>query len=72
LGYARQDTIRTGLIGETVVHGPGGPALLPESPIQDIGGADGFPALWRKIIKAQAVKEIFLHALHDVKEKIRS
>lgn len=24
---------------------------LPESPFQDIGGADGFPALWRKVIK---------------------
>jgi hypothetical protein len=55
LGYALQDTIRTGLIGETVVHGPGTPAHLPESPLQDIGGADGFPALWRKVIKVQAV-----------------
>jgi hypothetical protein len=26
LGYAIQDTIRTGRIGETVVHGPGAPA----------------------------------------------
>ena len=54
-GYAIQDTIRTGLIGETVVHGPGAPAHLPESPFQDIGGADGFPALWRKVIKVHAV-----------------
>jgi hypothetical protein len=37
LGYAIQDTIRTGLIGETVVHGPGAPTHLPESPFQDIG-----------------------------------
>jgi len=51
LGYALQDTIRTGLIGETVVHGPGAPAHLPESPFQDIGGANGFPGLWRKVIK---------------------
>jgi hypothetical protein len=36
-------------------------AHLPESPFQDISGADGFPALWRKVIKVQAVKEIFLH-----------
>jgi hypothetical protein len=41
--------------GETVVHGPGAPAHLPESPFQDIGGADGFPALWRKVIKVHAV-----------------
>jgi len=45
LGYAIQDTIRTGLIGETVVHGPGAPAHLPESPFQDIGGADGVAQL---------------------------
>ena len=55
LGYAIQDTIRTGPIGETVVHGSGAPAHLPESPFRDIGGADGLPALWRKVIKVQAV-----------------
>jgi hypothetical protein len=55
LVYARQDTLRTGLLGETVVHGPGAPAHLPESPFQDIGGADGFPVLWRKAIKAPVI-----------------
>ena len=43
LGYAIQDAVGTGLIGEAVVHGPGAPAHLPESPLQDIGGPDGFP-----------------------------
>jgi hypothetical protein len=73
-----QDTIRTGLIGETVVHGPGAPAHLPESPFHDIGGADGFPALWRKVIKVQAVFPIkiiymvfiYLNTIGDVKGKI--
>ena len=64
LGDAVEDAMGAGLIGETVVHGPGPSAHLPGSPLQDIGGADGFPALWRKVIKMQAVKEIFLHALH--------
>ena len=51
------DKIRSELasFGETVVHGPDTPAHLPESPFQDIGGADGFPALWRKVIKVQSV-----------------
>ncbi len=45
LGYAILDTIRTDLIGETLVHGPGAPAHPAESPFQNIGGADGFAAL---------------------------
>jgi hypothetical protein len=36
------------------------PAHLPESPLQNIAGADGFLPLRRKIIKMQAVKEVFL------------
>jgi hypothetical protein len=27
----------------------------PESLFQDIGSADGFPALWKKVINVQAV-----------------
>ena len=64
LGDAVEDTIGTGLIGEAVVHGPGPSAHLPESPFQDIGGADGFPPLRRKVIEMQAVKEVLFHALH--------
>ena len=64
LGDAIHDTIRAGLISETVIHGSGAPTHLPKSPLQDIGGANGFPALLRKVIKMQAIKEIFLHALH--------
>ena len=55
LGYAIPDTVRTGLIGETVVHGMGAPAHLPESLFQDVVGADGFPALWMKLIKVPTV-----------------
>jgi hypothetical protein len=55
LGYAVQDTIRTGLIGETVVYGPGAPSHVPESPFRDIGGADGFPALWTKVITIHTI-----------------
>jgi len=51
LGDAMQDTVGAGLVGETVVHGSGAPAHLPESPLQDIGGADRLPPLRRKIIK---------------------
>ena len=57
-----QDTVGTGLVGEEVVHGPGAPSPLPEGPLQDTGGADGLPPLQRKIIKMQAVKEVFLYA----------
>ena len=40
---AIHDAVGTGLIGEKVVHGPGAPEHFPESPLQDIGGPDGFP-----------------------------
>jgi hypothetical protein len=33
VGYALQNTIKTGLMGETVVHGGSGPAHLPEIPV---------------------------------------
>ena len=59
-----------GQVGETVR--PEAPAHLPESPFQDIGGAAEFPALWRKVVKVQAVKESFLHALHRPRSPSKS
>ena len=61
LGDAIHDAVGAGLVGEEVVHGPGAPAHLPEGPLQDVRGPDGFlqDRVKGKIMKA--VKEVFFH-----------
>ena len=63
LGFALQDTIRTGLMGETVVHGTGAPAHLPEIPFQDIGGADESLALLMKGLYIKTIYIIYIYII---------
>ena len=51
LDDAIQEVVGAGLVSESVVHRKDPAAHLPEGPLQDIGGADGFPPLRGKIIK---------------------